>query len=180
MESTFTNTSRRNFLERIVIASTVLVASPTILLAQNSKQMLRFAVLGEDFPLEKIIEKSDKMSLVDDHLLADVIYVSTTLQNSQKYIQQVLASGKHLIIEDNENSAFLIEVCRKTGSLLTIVERSTDVAKLFENATHYECNNSKTIDFQKVITTLAFLEQNTKPIKFRIKTAEKSVEMTVS
>lgn len=180
MESTFTNSSRRNFLERLAVASTVLVASPTILLAQNSKQLLHFAVLGEDFSLVKIIEKSYEMNLVDDHTLADIIYVSTTHQNSGKYIQQVLASGKHLIIEDNENHDSLIEACRKSGSLLTIVERSTGALKLFESATYYESNNLKVTDFQKVIATLSFLEQNTKPIKFKIKTVEKPAEIPIS
>jgi hypothetical protein len=180
MKSTFTNSSRRHFLERIAIASTVLVASPTILLANNSSKMLRFAVLGEDFSLAKIIEKSDEISLVDDHILADIIYVSQSYQKSKKNIQEVLASGKHLIVEDNGNCDLLIENCRESGLLLTIVQRSKEAAKLFENATYYECNNSKTIDFQKVITTLAFLVRNTKPIKFKIKTVEKPVEIPVS
>jgi hypothetical protein len=180
MESTFTNSSRRNFLERLAIASTVLVASPTILFAQNSKQILRFALLGEDSSIADVIDSSDKMCLVDDYTLADVIYVSTTHQKSQKYIQRVLASGKHLIIENNGNSDSLIEDCRKSDSLLTIVERSTGASKLFESANFYECYNSKAIDFQKVITTLVFLEQNTKPIKFRIKTEKNPVEIPVS
>jgi hypothetical protein len=180
MKSTFTNSSRRNFLERLAIASTVLVASPTILLAQNSKQILRFALLGADSSIAEVIDKSDKMNLVDDYTLADVIYLSKTYKHRQSYIQEILASGKHLIIEDNGNSDSLIEDCKKSGSLLTIVERSTDASKLFESANFYECKDSKVIDFQKVITTLLFLEQNTKPIKFKIKYHQTPVEIPVS
>ncbi len=180
MESTFTNSSRRNFLERLAIASTILVASPTVLLANNSAKLLRFALLGEDASLAQVIDISDKMSLIDDHTLADVIYLSKTNQHSQSYIQEILASGKHLIIEDNGNRDSLIEDCRKSGLLLTIVERSKDDSTLFENATFYECNNSKTIDFQKVITTLIFLEKNTKPVKFKVKTEGKPVKIPVA
>jgi hypothetical protein len=180
MESTFINSSRRHFLERFAIASTILVASPTILLANNSAKLLRFAILGEDASLVRVIEKSDKMSLVDEHILADVIYVSANHQKSQKNIQQVLTSGKHLIIEDNVSSDSLIEDCRRSGLLLTIVERSTEASKLFENATYYECEILKVSDFQKVITTITFLERNTKPVKFKVKTKVKLVEIPVA
>jgi hypothetical protein len=148
-------------------------------LANNSAKILRFALLGEDISLADVIEKSDKMSLVDDHILADLIYVSQSYQKSKKNIHEVLTSGKHLIVESGVNDDSLIENCRKSGLLLTIVQRSNDDSKLFENATYYEFNNSKTVDFQMVIATLIFLEQNTKPIKFRIKTVGKPVEILV-
>jgi hypothetical protein len=180
MKSTFTTSSRRHFLERLAIASTVLVASPTILLANNSSKILRFAVLGEDLALAKIIDKSDKMTLVDDLKLADVIYVSESHQKSQKYIQEVLASGKHLIVESIGNNESLIEYCRKSGSLLTIVERSTDASKLFKRADFYQCEIAKSSDYQKVTDTLIFLGQHSKPMEFRIKTEHKPVEIPVS
>jgi hypothetical protein len=180
MKLTFTNSSRRHFLERIAIASTVLVASPTILLANNSSKMLRFTVLGEDLALAKIIDKSDKMTLVDDLKLADVIYVSESHQKSQKYIQEVLISGNHLIVEGRGNNDLLIEDCSKSGSLLTIVERSTDVSKMFERADFYQCEIAKFSDYQKVTDTLMFLGQHTKPMEFRIKTEHKPVEIPVS
>ena len=180
MELTLTNSSRRNFLERLAIASTILVASPTILLAKNSPKALRFAVLGEDASLAKVIDRSDKISLVDDYAVADVIYMSKTNQPSQPSVLEILAAGKHLIIEDNGNRGSLIEDFSKSGHLLIIVERTTDDLRLFENATYFECINSKTFDFQKVITIIDFLERNTKPIKFKIKTVEKPVEIPFS
>lgn len=180
MESTFTNSSRRHFLERIAIASTILMASPAFLFGQNSTKKLRVAVLGEDSSLADLIDKSAKMSLVDDHSLADVIYVSQAYQKSQKYIWEVLASGKHLIVESGVNDDSLIENCRKYGLLLTIVERSKETTKLFENATFYECKILKISDFQKVISTLAFLEQNTMPVKLKVKAEGKPVEIPVS
>jgi hypothetical protein len=180
MKLTFTNSSRRHFLERIAIASTVLVASPTLLLANNSSKMLRFAVLGQDSVLAGIIDKSDKMNLIDDLKFADVIYVSESHQKSQKYIQEVLDSGKHLIVESIGNNESLIEDCRKSGNLLTIVERSSDASKLFECADFYQCEIAKYPDYQKVIDTLMFLGQHTKPMEFRIKTEHKPVEIPVS
>jgi hypothetical protein len=180
MKSTFTNSSRRHFIERLAIASTVLVASPTLLLANNSKTMLRFAVLGQDSVLTGIIDKSDKMTLVDEHTLADVIYVSESHQKSQKYIHKVLASGKHLIVESIGNDESLIEDCRKSGSLLTIVERSSDASKLFACTNFYQCEIAKLSDYQKVISVLTFLEQHTKPLKFKIKTEYHSVKIPVS
>jgi hypothetical protein len=168
MKSTFTNSSRRNFIERLAITSTVLVASPTLLLANNSKTMLRFAVLGQDSVLTGIIDKSDKMTLIDDLKLADVIYVSESHQKSQKYIKEVLASGKHLIVESIGNNESLIEDCRKSGSLLAIVERSEVGIKLFKSADYYESNLNQSSDFQKVILKLDFLVSNTQNDEFKV------------
>jgi hypothetical protein len=168
MKLNVTNSSRRHFLERIAIASTVLIASPTILLANNSSKMLRFAVLGEDSALAKIINKSDKMTLIDDLKFADVIYVSKPHQKSQKYIQEALASGKHLIVESIGNNESLIEDCRKSGSLLAIVERSEVGIKLFKRVDYYESNLSQSSDFQKVILKLDFLVSNTQNDEFKV------------
>ena len=180
MKLNFTNSSRRHFLKRIAIASTVIVASPTIVFSQNSSKIVRFAILGDDSLLAGVIDKSDKMTLVEEHILGDVIYVSETYQKSLNSIQEVLISGKYLIVEGNENNDSWIEHCRESGNLLTIVERSTDASKLFENANYYEGKVPKTAYFQKIITMLSFLEQHTKPLKFKIKGAYKPVEKPIS
>jgi len=180
MKSNFSIFSRRDFLERIAVVSTVLVASPTLLLANNSSRLLRFVVLGQDLELAKIINKSDKTTLVEDHLLADVFYVSETYQKSHKYFQNALASGKHLIVESIENDDFLIEICRESGSLLTIVERSKDASKLFERADFYQFETSKSTEFQKIIDTLFFLSEHTKPLNFKIKITKKTVEPIIA
>lgn len=168
MKKNFTNFSRRHFLERIAIASTVLVASPTILMANNSSKMLHFAVLGEDLAFKNIVDKSDKMTLIDDLKFADVIYVSENHQKNQKYIQEVLATGKHLIVESIGNDNSLIEDCRKSGSLLAIVERLEGGIKLFKRADYYESNINQSFDFQKVILKLDFLVSNTENDEFKI------------
>jgi hypothetical protein len=142
--------------------------------------MLRFAVLGEDIVLAGIIDKSDKMTLMADLKLADVIYVSESHQNSQKYIQEALVSGKHLIVESIGNNDSLIEDCGNSGSLLTIVERSSDALKLFNRADFYQCEIAKSSDYQKVISILMFLGKHTKPLKFKIKTEYHSVKKLVS
>jgi hypothetical protein len=176
MKLNFTNFSRRNFLERIAIASTILVASPSMVFSQKSSQILRFAVLGEDSVLAGIIDKSDKMTFVDDHTFADVIYVSKAYQKSLNSIQDVLTFGKQLIVADSENNDSWVEYCRKSGNLLTIVERSSETSKLFENANYYE---GKVADIQKVITIITFFEQHTKPLKFKIIVQQKPVKMLI-
>lgn len=169
MSVNITRSSRRRFLKQIAITSTCMVASSTILFGQKSVKMLRCTILGENPLLAEAIEKSDTMTTIDDYRLADVIYVSKVYQKNQGNIQEVLASGKHLIIEDHENNNFWIETCRKSGSLLAIVWRSAESSKLFENTNYYECELLKNYDFQKVMVFILFLEQHTKPLKFRIK-----------
>lgn len=165
MKINFTNNSRRLFLGRIALASTILAVSPTILLGQNSKKILQFAVLGIDLRLAEIIEKSDNLTLVDTCALADVIYIKDI---SEIDIQQAIIAGKHLIIEHHKNSDFVIEKCRKMGVLLSIVERSEDDKKLFKSVNYYESNLSQSFDFQKVIIKLDFLVRNTQNEKFNI------------
>ena len=177
MESIFTNNSRRHFLERIAIASTILVVSPAIVFGKKSSQLLRFAVLGDDSVLAGMINNSDNMTLVDNQILTDVIYVSKTYQKSLNSIQEIRISGKQLIVEGSENDDSWVDYCRKSGSLLTIVERSGDASKLFENANYYE---GKTTDFRKVITLISFFERHTKPLNFKIIEPQKPAEMPVS
>lgn len=165
MKTNFTNNSRRLFLGHFAIASTILAISPTVLLAQNSKKFLQFAVFSNDIMLTKIIEKSEKTTLVDSYTLADVIYVKDI---NKINIQQTLNAGKHLIVERHENSDFIIEKCRKAGVLLAIVERSEDDKKLFKSVNYYESNLSQSFDFQKVVMKLEFLVSNTENEKFKI------------
>jgi hypothetical protein len=164
MKTNFTNDSRRLFLGRIALASTILAVSPTVLLGQTSKKSLQFTVFGNDSMLNEIIEKSAKITLVDTSKLADVIYVKDI---SKIAIQKTLIAGKHLIVERHENSDFIIEKCREMGVLLAIVERSEDDKKLFKSVDYYETNLNQSFDFQKVIIKLDFLVQNTENEKFK-------------
>jgi hypothetical protein len=63
----------------------------------------------------------------------------------------------------------------KMAESLTIVERSTDASKLFACANLYQCEIIKSSGYQKVIDALMFLEQHTKPLKFKIKIAGSKV-----
>ncbi len=180
MKTTFTNSSRRRFLERLAITSTVLVASPTILLANNSSKLLRFAILGEDSSLRNVIEKSDRMMIVEDLKLATVIYVSNLHPKNKDYVQEISNSDKPLIIENHESTGLLIEHCKNLDRLLVIVERSKDDSKLFERADYYENNYLQISDFQKVNELIVFLGQHTKPLKFNIKSEHKPAEMLIS
>ena len=165
MKPNFTNESRRLFLRRIALASTILSVSPTVLMGQNSRKSLQFAVSSIDSRLAEIIEKSDKITLVSTYSLADVIYVKDI---SEVDIQQALIAGKHLIVERHEDSDFIIEKCRKKGVLLAIVERSEDDKKIFKSVNYYESNLNQSFDFQKVMIKLDFLVQNTQNEKFKI------------
>lgn len=179
MIKTFTNDSRRYFLERLIISSAVLVATPNLLLANNSSKMLRISILEEDSELAKIIEKFDKITITKDFKIADVIYIRESHQNSQKYIMEAIALGKHLMIEGHSNNEPLVASCKKVGGLLIIVERSTDDSKLFAKADFYQFETSKSIDYHKILELLSFLSNHTKPMKLKIKTGEISEQKTI-
>ena len=180
MTSTFTHTSRRYFIERLAVASTVLVASPSILLANNSTKLLRFAILGDDFGITDVVKKSDKITIVDDPKFATVIYVSKSNQKSQNYIQGVSILGKHLIIEEHETTELLIENCKKSDNSFSTVERSEASSKLFEKVNYYESTATQDIDNQLVITLLEFLNQHTISLKFKIISEYKPAEIPIS
>jgi hypothetical protein len=165
MTTTFLYSSRRRFLERFATASAVLAVSPTILLGQDFKKILQIAVLGNDSILSAVVEKSDKMSIINEPKMADVIYV----RNCDKInLQRALKSGKHLIIERNEHSDSMIINCQESGSLLAIVERSEEGIKLFKSVDYYESNLSQSSDIQKVILKLDFLVSNTQNDEFKV------------
>jgi hypothetical protein len=165
MITNIVKSSRRNFLERLATASTVLAISPTVLMGQVSNKMLRIAVLGNDSILSAVVEKFDKMSIIDTHKMADVIYVR---DGDKINLQRALKSGKHLIIERNDHSDSMMKKCQELGVLLAIVERADDGIKLFDRVDYYESNLSQSFDFQKVMTKLDFLVRNTQNDKFRI------------
>jgi hypothetical protein len=159
------HSSRRHFLERFAIASTVLAVSPTVLMGKDFKKMLSIAVLGNDSILSTMVEESDNMMITHEPKMADVIYV----RDSNKInLRQALMSRKHLIIERNENSDSMIEKCQELGILLAVVERSEDGMKLFDMVDYYESKLSQSFDLQKVMTKLDFLVRNTQNDKFRI------------
>lgn len=165
MMTTILNSSRRHFIKRLGIASSVLAVSPIILLGQNNKQMLRFAVFGDNKILSKAIEKTEKITLVDTYKSADVIYIQDF---NRINLQSSLMAGKHLMVERHENSNSMIEKCQKAGVLLAIVESSEDGVKLFKSVEYYESNLDQTFDFQKVMIKLDFLVNNTQKDKFKI------------
>jgi hypothetical protein len=164
MITTILNSSRRHFLKRLGIASSVLAVSPTVLMGQHSKEILRFALLGDDLILSETIEKSDKMTIINAYKMADVIYVGDCDITS---MQKALITGKHLIIERNKQSDLIIKKCQETGILLAVVERSEGGAKLFNSVDYYESNLSQSFDFQKVMIKLDFLVRNTQTNKFK-------------
>jgi hypothetical protein len=134
-------------------------------MGQDSKKILRFALLGNDLILSETIEKSDKMTITDTHKMADVIYVGGCEKIN---IQNALKAGKHLIVERNRHSDLIIKKCQEIGILLAIVERSEGGVKLFDSVDYYESNLSQSFDFQKVMIKLDFLVQNTQNGKFNI------------
>lgn len=165
MITTNLKSSRRSFLERLATASTVLAISPTVLMGQVSNKILQIAVWGNDSILSAVVEKSDKMLIMNELKMADVIYVR---DNDKINLRRALMSRKHLIIERNEYSDSMIKKCQELGVLLAIVERSEDGIKLFDKVDYYESSLSQSFDFQKVMTKLDFLVRNTQNDKFRI------------
>ncbi len=165
MITTILNSSRRHFLERLAFASTVLAVSPTVLMGQVSKKTLRIAVLGNDSMLSAIVEKSDKLTIISEPKMADVIYVRDC---DKINLQNALMTKKHLIIERNENSDLMIKKCQELGILLAIVERAEKGVKLFKRVDYYETNLKQPVDFQKVMEKLNFLVCNSQNDTFKI------------
>jgi hypothetical protein len=166
MITTILNSSRRYFLKRLGIASSVLAVSPTVLMGQHSKKTLRFALLGNDLILSETIERSNQIMITNDYKMADVIYVGDCDKiNILKSLISI--SGKHLIIERNKQSDLIIKKCQETGILLAVVERSEGGVKLFDSVDYYESNLTQSFDFQKVMIKLDFLVRNTQTNKFK-------------
>jgi hypothetical protein len=165
MINTVLNSSRRNFFEQLAIASTLLAVSPTTLMGQRAKKMLHIAILGNDSLLSATVDKSDKMVIINDYKMADVIYVKDC---DKINLQKALMAQKHLIIERNEVGDSMIKKCQELGILLAIVERAETGIKLFSSVNYYESNLNHSFDFDNIIEKLNFLVNNTQNDEFKI------------
>lgn len=171
MQPQYLGFSRRSFIKSIGVASAVMIISPSPLMSQVIDKELSLAVLGENAITISKHDQTTGVFITNDYAQADVIYINQFSENHQSSILHWAASGKHFIVEDTQVNNFIIDACDKAGVLLAIVFPNKALksdSKLFNTVHYYENNLCESIDIQKVMLFLYFLQVHVQPHNFYV------------